>query len=87
LTDRVQPSADQQARLRASLLRTREQAQVTQTELARRLLRPQSYVSKVEIGERRLDVVEWLQWLAALEVEPTAWLAEHLRSEPASDWP
>lgn len=37
------------------LRRTRN---VTQVELARRLGRPQSYVSKFENGERRLDFVE-----------------------------
>ena len=36
----------------------RKDLQLTQTELARRLRRPQSYVSKYEIGERRLDVLE-----------------------------
>jgi transcriptional regulator with XRE-family HTH domain len=44
------------------LLRTvRENAGVTQVELARRLKQTQSYVSKVERGERRLDVVQ-LRW-------------------------
>ena len=40
------------------LRRVRKESQLTQTELARRLGRPQSYVSKYETGERRLDVVE-----------------------------
>ena len=31
---------------------------MTQVELARRLNKPQSYVSKVETFERRLDVIE-----------------------------
>lgn len=31
---------------------------MTQTEVARRLGKPQSYVSKCESGERRVDVVE-----------------------------
>jgi transcriptional regulator with XRE-family HTH domain len=33
-------------------------AGLTQTEAARRLGKPQSYVSKCESGERRVDVVE-----------------------------
>jgi transcriptional regulator with XRE-family HTH domain len=41
-------------RLRAARL----EAGMTQTEVARRLRRPQSFVSKSESGERRLDVVE-----------------------------
>ena len=44
-------------RLRAA----RETAGLTQVEVARRLGRPQSYVSKSESGERRLDVVELLE--------------------------
>jgi transcriptional regulator with XRE-family HTH domain len=41
-------------RLRAA----RERAGLTQVDVARRLKRPQSYVSKSESGERRVDVVE-----------------------------
>ncbi len=39
----------------------REKAEVTQIELARRLGRSQSFVSKCERGERRLDVVQLRQ--------------------------
>jgi DNA-binding transcriptional regulator YiaG len=42
------------AKLRAS----REDAGLTQTDVARALGRPQSFVSKCESGERRVDVVE-----------------------------
>jgi transcriptional regulator with XRE-family HTH domain len=40
------------------LRRARASARLTQAETARRLGRPQSYVSKSESGERRVDVVE-----------------------------
>lgn len=40
------------------LRRLRDDAGLSQAELARRLSRPQSYVSKIETGERRLDVAE-----------------------------
>lgn len=36
----------------------RKEAHLTQSELASRLSRPQSYVSKYESGERRLDILE-----------------------------
>jgi len=53
----------------AALLRTvRSQAGVTQAELARRLKLPQSFVSKYESGERRLDLVELRQICRALGI-------------------
>lgn len=54
----------------------REAAGVTQQELARRLGKPQSYVSKAEMGERRLDVVEFLHFMRAIEGEPHALLRD-----------
>jgi len=40
------------------LKRARLEAGLTQVEAARKLKRPQSYISKAEAGEQRLDVVE-----------------------------
>lgn len=45
----------------ALLRKARERAGWTQQEVARMLGRPQSYVSKLETCERRLDYVELLQ--------------------------
>jgi len=50
------------------LIALRESKNVTQVELARRLEKPQSYVSKIEILERRLDVIELMDWLVALNI-------------------
>ncbi|MCC8472352.1 helix-turn-helix domain-containing protein [Xanthomonas phaseoli] len=45
--------------LLAQLLRDlRNQSEMTQTDLANALGKPQSYVSKYESGERRLDLIE-----------------------------
>ncbi len=52
------------------LVDARIAAGVTQIELAARLERPQSFVSKVERGDRRLDMIEFLQITMALNVEP-----------------
>lgn len=54
----------------------RQTAGIAQQELARRLGRPQSYVSKIEMGERRLDVVEFLHFMRAVEGEPHALLRD-----------
>ncbi len=55
---------------------------ITQQEFARRLGRQQSYVSKAEMGERRLDVVEFLQFMRAIEGQPHALLRELERDYP-----
>jgi transcriptional regulator with XRE-family HTH domain len=46
-------------KLRELLVETRKAAGQTQAELSLRLNRPQSFISKYERGERRLDVVEF----------------------------
>jgi transcriptional regulator with XRE-family HTH domain len=40
----------------------RAEARLTQTEVARALGRPQSFVAKCESGERRVDVIELLDF-------------------------
>jgi transcriptional regulator with XRE-family HTH domain len=50
----------------ALLVETRKARGLTQAEVAHRLERPQSYVAKYEGGERRLDVVEFLEVVEAL---------------------
>ena len=47
----------------------RRAADLTQAELAARLRRPQSFVSKYEAGERRLDVIEFLEVIEALGLD------------------
>ena len=42
-----------------ALKAARERAGLSQAEIAKRLRRPQSFVSKYETGERRLDLVEF----------------------------
>jgi transcriptional regulator with XRE-family HTH domain len=48
-------------RLRTLLVKARKNAGLTQAEVAAELKQPQSFVSKYERGERRLDVVEFLE--------------------------
>lgn len=45
-------------------------AGLTQVALAKKLGRPQSFVSKFERGKRRLDVIEFLEVARALSLDP-----------------
>ena len=53
-------------RFRALLIDVRKKAGLSQAEVAKRLAKPQSFVSKFERGERRLDVVEFKSVAQAL---------------------
>lgn len=63
-------------RFRKRLVAIRKAASLTQTDVAYRLGRPQSFVSKYERGERRLDVVEFLEVAEVLGASPTDLLRE-----------
>lgn len=63
-------------RLLELLIAARNESGMTQQQLSEKLLRPQSYVSKYERGERRLDVVEFLLVVQSLDAEPFALLRE-----------
>ncbi|MEH1815523.1 MAG: helix-turn-helix transcriptional regulator [Nostoc sp.] len=66
-------------RFRQLLIEARKAAKLTQTELSAKLGLPQSYVSKYERGERRLDVIEFLQVAQVLEIDPLAFIKELLK--------
>jgi transcriptional regulator with XRE-family HTH domain len=57
-------------RLRELLVVRRKAAGLTQIVLAERLGKPPSYVAKYELGERRLDVLEFLDIAAAIGFDP-----------------
>jgi len=52
------------------LARTRERAGVKQSELAAKLGVPASYLSKIENGRRRLDVIEFVRIAEAIGSDP-----------------
>lgn len=52
------------------LVATRKSAGLSQGALADRLHRHQQFVSRYETGERRLDVVEFIDIARALALEP-----------------
>ena len=58
-------------RLLALLVEARRASGLTQQDVANKLKRPQSFVSKYESGERRIDVVELLMLGEAIGFDVT----------------
>jgi transcriptional regulator with XRE-family HTH domain len=71
-----------QRRLTALLRACREEAGLRQVDVAERLGVHQSFVSKYETGERRLDLVELEQVCAAVGIALSAFV---MRYQTASD--
>ena len=61
------------------LITARKDADVTQDEVARRLDRPQSFVSKYENGERRVDIIEFIEIAEAIGFDPIAFIRKIIR--------
>jgi len=57
-------------RLIGWLKQQRQEKNLSMRDLAGRLDVPHSFVGKIEQGERRIDVVEYLQYCEALGVSP-----------------
>ena len=66
-------------RFQRMLAEARRKSGLSQQEVADRLGRPQTYVSKCELGTRRMDVVEFLEMAEVLGFDPVA-LIRKLRS-------
>jgi transcriptional regulator with XRE-family HTH domain len=64
------------ARLLALLVAKRDGAGMSQQVLAKKLGVPQSFVAKVETGQRRIDVVEFLAITGALGTDPVKLLRD-----------
>ena len=52
------------------LVEKRKKAGLTQAQVAKKLKRYQSFVATVESGERRIDVVEFLDFAEAIGFDP-----------------
>jgi transcriptional regulator with XRE-family HTH domain len=73
------PTADYTAAydlLRELLKEAREAKGISQAQLAKKLGVPQSYVSKYETGERRLDLVETLEVCGELGTDAANFIQE-----------
>lgn len=51
------------------LVSAREKSGLTQIQIAERLGKPQSFISKYERGERRLDLTEFIELADVLEID------------------
>ena len=61
----------QYVRLIELLTQIRKSLPLTQLQLATALGKQQSYIAKVEICERKLDVLEFMEWCRALDQAPS----------------
>jgi len=82
-TDRISTKmklAEELKLLGEVLVRARERAGLKQSDVAARLELPASYLSKIENGTRRLDVIELIQIAEAMEADPAS-IARELQRE------
>ena len=63
-------SSKEYEQFRQFLIEARKRKGLTQTQVAERLGKPQTFVSKYERGKRRLDIVEFLEVANVLELDP-----------------
>lgn len=68
--------SDEYQRVITALASARKDRGVLQTEIATRLDKPQSFISKVENRERRIDVAEFVQICGVIGVSPVAILKQ-----------
>ena len=66
--------SDEHRRLTELLREVREEAGMTQAQVAAEFGRPMDYVSRMEGGQRRVDVVEWLRFLRICGADPVTFL-------------
>jgi transcriptional regulator with XRE-family HTH domain len=65
-----------------ALIALRKESGVTQVELAKRLGKPQAFVSTVERGIRRIDLIEFYAITRALGGDPVAIFTDLVRRLP-----
>lgn len=68
--------------LLSALVEARNDTGLSQAQLAKRIGKPASFVGKYEVGERRLDVVELLVVLNALEVNASGFVLDLCKQVP-----
>lgn len=67
------------------LTQARNRANLSQSALARAVGRPQSFVAKIELNRRPVDVAEFVQLCAAMEQDPCELLTTVVRSRSVQE--
>lgn len=65
------------------LVQARQKSGLTQAQLADRVQKDQTFISIIERGQRRVDVLEFVALARAMEADPARLFAEVLRRLPA----
>lgn len=68
--------AEEMIALGAVLARARDRAGFKQSDIASRLGMPASYLSKIENGTRRLDVIEFIRIAEAMDIDAAELIRE-----------
>lgn len=68
--------------LRALIRKHRKDAGLTQAQVAERLDRYQSYVAMMEAGERRIEVIEFIEIAEAIGFDPSSAIKRLQRLKP-----
>ena len=66
--------------LAQAVVKMRKAAKLTQRQLAEALGREQNLVARIEQGQRRLDLIEWIQLCRACGADPEREIARLIRS-------
>ncbi|MFM2372867.1 MAG: hypothetical protein RIS85_2589 [Pseudomonadota bacterium] len=67
-----------------ALKAARTHAGISQRELARRVGKPPSFINKIELLERRLDVLEFIALAEAMDISPDALMLRVRECLPAT---
>ncbi|WP_414902815.1 helix-turn-helix domain-containing protein [Sphingomonas flavalba] len=73
---------DRYRQLLVILIEARKGVGLSQADVATKLNKPQQFVSRYELGERRLDVIEYLDIAAALGLDALTTLLGLAESHP-----
>ena len=62
------------------LVAERKSRALTQWDVARAMRTDQSQVSKLERGERRVDIIDFVRYCRAIGIQPGKWLEKAIRA-------